>query len=211
MILKCVICGNKFCAIRKSAKYCSKQCRRKADNNTERAKLARKEYYHKNKNKILKNSKEKRNNYTSDKKEEIKNRQHQYYLDNKEEILKKNNDWKKEKADCYKEYCKQYTKKYNCSEIGKFKNRMRAHKRRCILDNLEEIDYKALKDKFDSLDNKCVVCGSKENITIDHKIPVTKGGTNENTNLVLACVHCNCQKGNKTEEEYREWLNENKM
>ena len=47
--------------------------------------------------------------------------------------------------------------------------------------------------------------------TIDHKIPVIKGGTNNKENLVLCCKHCNSQKNNKNEEEYREWLKSNAL
>ena len=49
-------------------------------------------------------------------------------------------------------------------------------------------------------DNKCVWCGKKVYIgypgaTIDHYIPLKKGGTNEFTNLVLMCEECNQKKG----------------
>lgn len=54
----------------------------------------------------------------------------------------------------------------------------------------------------------CYYCGERitGKKTIDHKTPSARGGTNENENLVLCCVHCNTQKNDKTEEEYREWL-----
>lgn len=41
--------------------------------------------------------------------------------------------------------------------------------------------------------------------TIDHLIPLTRGGSNEPENLVLACFSCNSKKRNRTVEEYR-WL-----
>lgn len=40
-------------------------------------------------------------------------------------------------------------------------------------------------------------------ITIDHKIPLSRGGTNEDINLVIACWHCNVvKKGDMTADEY---------
>jgi hypothetical protein len=37
----------------------------------------------------------------------------------------------------------------------------------------------------------------------EHKIPLSRGGTNEYANLAVACQYCNCSKGNKTEEEFK--------
>lgn len=36
----------------------------------------------------------------------------------------------------------------------------------------------------------CVYCGSKENLQIHHKIPVSKGGNNSDKNLETICVDC---------------------
>lgn len=47
---------------------------------------------------------------------------------------------------------------------------------------------------------KCVICGINENIlplTIDHVIPVTKGGSNWPSNLQPLCQPCNSRKGNR--------------
>ena len=38
---------------------------------------------------------------------------------------------------------------------------------------------------------------------LEHKIPLSKGGTNEKKNLAIAHRSCNAKKYNKTEEEYR--------
>ena len=45
---------------------------------------------------------------------------------------------------------------------------------------------------------KCVYCGvnaQKERTQVDHRIPLALGGTNEDSNLVLACWKCNNDKG----------------
>lgn len=49
--------------------------------------------------------------------------------------------------------------------------------------------------------NTFIMCGSRE-WTIDHKLPISRGGTNEDANLVGACEDCNTGKGALTEEEF---------
>lgn len=49
--------------------------------------------------------------------------------------------------------------------------------------------------------NKCVYCGSTRNLTIDHIIPTSRGGSNSWSNMVCCCNSCNTRKGNKTPEE----------
>lgn len=42
---------------------------------------------------------------------------------------------------------------------------------------------------------RCMHCGSTENLVIDHVIPVAKGGKSELENLQLLCAVCNSAKG----------------
>ena len=41
---------------------------------------------------------------------------------------------------------------------------------------------------------------------LEHKTPLSRGGTNARRNLDVACQRCNCKKHNKTEAEYRKVL-----
>ena len=41
-------------------------------------------------------------------------------------------------------------------------------------------------------------CGSRTELTIDHVLPVSKGGELSWSNCVTACRACNAKKGNKT-------------
>ena len=45
--------------------------------------------------------------------------------------------------------------------------------------------------------NKCQYCGATKNLTLDHVIPKSKGGTDTWDNLVVACSSCNTKKGDK--------------
>ena len=45
----------------------------------------------------------------------------------------------------------------------------------------------------------CVYCGSRpgsDRLHVDHLVPVSKGGSNENENLCCACETCNLRKSN---------------
>jgi 5-methylcytosine-specific restriction endonuclease McrA len=45
--------------------------------------------------------------------------------------------------------------------------------------------------------HRCQYCGSKKQLTIDHVIPRSKGGTHTWDNVVTACARCNTAKGNR--------------
>lgn len=45
---------------------------------------------------------------------------------------------------------------------------------------------------------QCVKCGTHKNLTVDHVIPVSKGGTDDLGNLQTMCGSCNSRKGNRT-------------
>lgn len=48
----------------------------------------------------------------------------------------------------------------------------------------------------------CSYCGSDKNITLDHVIPLAKGGTNLTNNLICCCKSCNRSKAHT---EISEW------
>ena len=42
---------------------------------------------------------------------------------------------------------------------------------------------------------RCMKCGSKKNLEIDHVVPLARGGSNRLENLQLLCQSCNRMKG----------------
>lgn len=47
--------------------------------------------------------------------------------------------------------------------------------------------------------NCCAICGRNDiDLTIDHIIPISRGGTNTPDNIQPLCKSCNCRKGNST-------------
>jgi hypothetical protein len=60
-----------------------------------------------------------------------------------------------------------------------------------------------------SVDSRCYYCGIQcrpwpkfQRITKDHKVPVSRGGSDAIGNIVVACKRCNSEKSNMTDEEY---------
>jgi 5-methylcytosine-specific restriction endonuclease McrA len=47
----------------------------------------------------------------------------------------------------------------------------------------------------------CQYCGSAEELTVDHVVPLAKGGKTEFENCVTACKICNSKKGHKLPSE----------
>lgn len=48
----------------------------------------------------------------------------------------------------------------------------------------------------------CQYCGTSENLTIDHVLPVSRGGKNTWGNMITCCWKCNNEKNNRTPEEW---------
>jgi 5-methylcytosine-specific restriction endonuclease McrA len=52
--------------------------------------------------------------------------------------------------------------------------------------------------------HRCQYCGRTESaLTVDHLMPVSRGGEDTWENLVCACVDCNNRKGDRTPDEAR--------
>jgi len=49
----------------------------------------------------------------------------------------------------------------------------------------------------DGQDYICSECQSEEDLTVDHIYPLSKGGTDEPSNLAFLCRRCNSKKGDK--------------
>jgi 5-methylcytosine-specific restriction endonuclease McrA len=60
---------------------------------------------------------------------------------------------------------------------------------------------------------KCLRCGEddKEKLTLDHIVPVSRGGSDEDENLQTLCKRCNEMKGNKTGSNGMRWPPDREM
>ena len=76
-------------------------------------------------------------------------------------------------------------------------------RRRVLRDMLlEEIDYESIIKRDGGV---CYLCGRAPEmgkLTIDHVVPLARGGAHTRNNLRVACRSCNCRKGKKLLEEF---------
>jgi len=99
-----------------------------------------------------------------------------------------------QQSQSYKDTMARYMK----TEKGRAKIARCRHQRKsrtkslpCTLTGAEWSDIKA------TYKHKCVYCGENKPLTMDHIIPLSKGGTLTKNNIVPACVSCNSIKGNR--------------
>jgi len=98
------------------------------------------------------------------------------------------------------------------------RDRVRAHSRRWRATNLERarVQYRQATAKrraqiagvliglvsqemiFQADGYRCVYCGAKSNLVLDHVVPLAKGGAHIEENLVTACAPCDWSKGAKS-------------
>ena len=86
----------------------------------------------------------------------------------------------------------------NNPEVGRNKNNLR---RARVLSNGA---YRIYKNELKKLyAQSCFYCGSKDEIQLDHVIPIAKGGSHSIGNLVPACRKCNLEKSDKFIVEWK--------
>lgn len=62
---------------------------------------------------------------------------------------------------------------------------------------------KATREKiYHKFGNQCFKCKSKENLSLDHHIPMSKGGKTRRNNVVVLCFKCNNKKDNLLPKEF---------
>jgi len=93
---------------------------------------------------------------------------------------------------------KEALRKYYSTAKGKANALRYNHKRRIvganIVSNVTKDEWDSIKKKYR---NRCVYCGEEKKLTIDHIIPVSKGGNHVKENIVPACISCNSRKGDR--------------
>lgn len=93
----------------------------------------------------------------------------------------------------------QYRKNPEPQKVASRKRaRFAAHKRRArIHANGGELTAAQWRGVCARYDHKCLCCGVRKPLTIDHVLPLSMGGSNDVSNIQPLCLECNLQKGTR--------------
>lgn len=149
--------------------------------------------------------------------EKVRQSQRRWFLANRGQADAASAKWRAENPEKYTEYQKKWSaenkdkinskaKRYYDSnkEICIERSNLQSHARRSALkgDIFPIALWRQLTKWFGDW---CPYCGeSNKKLTVDHVVPISKGGTNSIENLIPCCGSCNSSKGNKSMED---WIN----
>lgn len=160
------------------------ECKKWRENNKDKVKKNNLEYREKNRNEL--NLKDRLKYLNRGKTKEYLTRRREYYEKNKEKLCKYSVEWIKKNP-----------------EKHAAKERLRRNNKRT---NGGKLTKESVSARFDYYGNRCYYCNCEGKLTIEHRIPISKGGTNYPANIVPACRSCNSKKGSKTEKEFKKLL-----
>lgn len=122
---------------------------------------------------------------------------HAYRMDHREEIALYRLE-NKEKRDAQ---AHDWRVKYpEVSRLAHAKRRALKYDNTPVDELLTEAQWRDILDQYH---HRCAYCGKKsDHLTVDHVIPLIKGGKHSANNVVPACKHCNSTKQARTPEEW---------
>lgn len=68
-----------------------------------------------------------------------------------------------------------------------------------VLATLTQLQWEQILELFGQT---CAYCGSDKSITMDHIVPISRGGNHTEDNVIPACKSCNASKGAKVPHEW---------
>ena len=135
-----------------------------------------------------------------------------YYQEHKKKLLEYRKEYKLENKERQDERREIWDKRY--VQTHRIEVKKQRIMRRSRFKNAGELTIKTIQLVYEDNIKKygTLTCEYCKNLiefgkdTLDHKIPLSRKGTNDYENLCVACRRCNCSKGTKTVEEFMEYL-----
>jgi len=123
------------------------------------------------------------------------------YIPYMQKHLERSRAWHRQNPEKSREISRSWKRK-NKDKVKEL-SRRRVNKKR-LQSGLDKntLTTEALTKAFDYFANSCAYCGKNNNLTIDHYIPLSKGGRHSASNVIPACLSCNCSKGAKNAEQW---------
>lgn len=152
-------------------------------------------------------------------KDAYKSRARKHYQENKESILEKTKQYYQDNKEQKKKYAREYKKnnydrikawndiwrKNNKDKIMSYSENRRAKIKSPDADKITDKDIANLREKQKGLCSLCSLPMGKD-CTIEHLLPLSRGGRHILGNIALAHKRCNSRKQDKTVEEYLSFL-----
>lgn len=197
----CAECDRASCkaSYRKNREKRNEQSRIYRQENYEKCKEQRKRYREENREKVLEG---KREFHCRNRDTILEKRRNDYQL-NKEKYLARTTEWIKNNREWYRQYHRDYYRRYISTPEGKQNLKRREYKREALKRSNHSSPYTSLDliSRWQLFDNCCAYCGGKAT-SIDHFIPLSKGGGDVLSNLLPACQSCNSSKRDYDVEQW---------
>jgi len=181
---KCTVCGeiqpiSNFYKTHKQCKSCmGKIAKKYNEENADKISMMKKQWREKYPEKNRMAQKKYRKKHS----EKVSIKKKNYYNENRNKLTELIKEWHKKNPGKNKEYRhRRYARK--SGNGGSFTAK----------------EWKALCKLYDY---KCLCCGEKKKLTVDHIIPLVNGGSSYIENIQPLCISCNCSKRTKS-TDYR--------
>lgn len=138
--------------------------------------------------------------------------QREYYQEHPEEGKENSRRWRKENperaAELHREWMKEHKEEYagkhrEYSRQWRLRNPQSVLKRWVVrilrlIQSEEHFTDEEWQELFRESGSRCAICGSTKNLTVDHIIPLSKGGSDTIDNIQILCRKHNSQKKDKS-------------
>lgn len=112
-------------------------------------------------------------------KEEVRQYRKRYNSEHKKEQLEYNRRWRSQNRDKHRLHSRNYWARKRSASVGR-------------------VSLQEWQEAIREHNSRCAYCGLKAKLTMDHIIPLSRGGLHCLENIVPACTSCNSKKGTKS-------------